>query len=274
MIIDAHVHFWRPALGHDILIVRREERLRRDYLPADLAPAMTAGGVARAVVIQSAPETRESEYQLALAADLDWVCGVVGWVDLAASDVGASLDRLQRRGRLLGVRAMLNRIDDPAWIAGDAPARGLAELARRGLSLDLIARPPHLEPCLRALSRVPGLRAVIDHGGTPPVAARGWEPWAERIAHLARETGVFCKFSGLFEEALPEDGADALLPYAAHLAECFGSGRLVFASNWPVCEIAGGHARWLATAQDLAKRLGLDARALFADNATRLYAPG
>jgi L-fuconolactonase len=65
-----------------------------------------------------------------------------------------------------------------------------------------------------------------------------------------------------------------LLPYAAHLAECFGSGRLVFASNWPVCEIAGGHARWLATAQDLARRLGLDARALFADNATRLYAPG
>ena len=271
MAIDAHVHFWRPALGHDILIVRREPRLRRDYQPADLAPVMADAGIARAIVVQSAPACAESEYQLALAAGLPWIAGVVGWIDLAAADAGAQLDRLQRAGRLVGVRAMLNRIEDPEWIAG-APVRdGLAELARRGLSLDLIARPPHLEACRRALARVPDLRVVVDHGGGPPIAARGHEPWAGLIAALARDTGAFCKFSGLFEEAAGGDGADALLPYAAHLAACFGTDRLVFASNWPVCEIAGGYARWHATASDLALRLGLDPAALFETNARRLY---
>ncbi len=274
MVIDAHVHFWRPALGHDILIVRREPRLRRDYQPADLQPAMEAAGIARAVVVQSAPALAESEYQLALAADLPWIAGVVGWVDLAAADAGAQLDRLQRAGTLVGVRAMLNRIEDPEWIAGDAVHAGLAELARRGLSLDLIARPPHLDACRRALVRVPDLRVVVDHGGGPPIAAREREPWAMLIAALARETAAYCKFSGLFEEAADGDGPDALLPYAAHLATCFGSGRLVFASNWPVCEIAGGYARWHAAARDLAIRLGLDQDALFADNARRLYQTG
>jgi len=271
MTIDAHVHFWRPALGHDILIVRREPRLRRDYQPADLAPVMAEAGVARAIVVQSAPARAESEYQLALAADLPWIAGVVGWVNLAAADAGAQLDRLQRAGRLVGVPAMPHRIEDPDWIAGEPVHAGLVELARRGLSLDLIARPPHLEACRRALVRVPDLRVVVDHGGGPPIAARGREPWAGLIAALARQTGAFCKFSGLFEEATDDDGPDALLPYAAHLATCFGADRLVFASNWPVCEIAGGYARWHAAASDLARRLGLDPAALFETNARRLY---
>lgn len=272
MTIDAHVHFWRPALGHDILILRREPRLCRDYQPDDLAPAMAAAGIARAVVVQSAPSRAESEYQLALAADLPWVAGVVGWVDLAAADAGAQLDRLQRAGRLVGVRAMLNRIEDPGWIAGAAVHAGLLELARRGLSLDLIARPLHLDACRRALARVPDLRAVVDHGGGPPIAARGFDPWAGLVAALARETGASCKFSGLFEEAAEGDGRDALLPYASHLASCFGSDRLLFASNWPVCEIAGGYAGWHAAARDLAVGLGLDLAAMFETNARRLYA--
>jgi L-fuconolactonase len=146
------------------------------------------------------------------------------------------------------------------------------ELARRGLSLDLIARPPHLDACRRAIARVPDLRVVVDHGGGPPIAAGGREPWAMLIAALARETGAYCKFSGLFEEAAEGDGTDALLPYAGHLAKCFGSDRLVFASNWPVCEIAGGYARWHAAARDLAGRLALDPAALLEDNARRLYA--
>ncbi|MBL8701328.1 MAG: amidohydrolase family protein [Alphaproteobacteria bacterium] len=269
--IDAHVHFWRPARGDDILILRREARLRRDYLPDDLAPLLATAGVSRAVVIQSAPSIDETRFQLALTRDLPWIAGVVGWVDLEHPDAGRDLDELQRDARFRGVRVMLHRLDDPAWIERPAALAGLRSLASRGLSLDLIAREPHLEACRRALGAVPGLRAVVDHGGGPPIAERRWEPWADAIARLARDTGALCKFSGLLEESQPGDGEAALLRYAGHLAASFGPARLVFASNWPVCDLVGGYARWLDIARNLARRLALPPAALFEANARRLY---
>jgi L-fuconolactonase len=271
MAIDAHVHFWRPARGDDILILRREPRLRRDYLPGDLRGLMRDGGVDSAVVVQSAPSLDETRFLLELTRALDWIAGVVGWVDLAAPDVAQTLGDLARAPKLCGVRAMLHRIDDPAWIARDDVAAGLRALAARGLALDLIARPPHLEACRRALTRVPELRAVVDHGGGPPIAAAGWEPWASRIAALARDTTAFCKFSGLLEEAAAGAAADALARHAAHLVDCFGSERLVWASNWPVVDLVGGYANWRAVADALATRLGLDRARVFAGNARVLY---
>lgn len=270
--IDAHVHFWQPALGHDILIVRREARLQRDFLPADLEPLLGAAGIDRAVVIQSAPEHAETEYQLRLSAGLPWIAGVIGWVDPAAPDLVATLDEFQRAPKFRGVRLMLHRIADPEWIAGPAAGDGLAELARRDLAVDLIARSEHLVACTRALARVPTLRVVVDHGGGPPIAARGWEPWASRIAELARSTGACCKFSGLLEEGRPGDGAVELERYAAHLLACFGEERLVYASNWPVCDLVGGLAHWHAIARDLAMRLRIDPGRLFEINARHVYA--
>lgn len=269
--IDGHVHFWRPSRGDDILILRREPRLRRDYLPADLTPLLAAAGIARVVVIQSAPDIAETRFQLELTQDIDWVGGVIGWIDLEGADLVRDLDTLQRMPRFRGVRVMLHRLDDPDWIARPAVIAGLRELATRGLSLDLIAREPHLEACRRALAAVPSLRAVIDHGGGPPIAERRWQPWADAIAAVARESAVSCKFSGLLEEARPEDDAAALLPYAEHLVAAFGPERLVFASNWPVCDLVGGYVRWFVMARDLASRLNLPASALFEGNACRLY---
>jgi len=272
MNIDGHVHFWRPALGYDILILRREERLRRDALPDDLAPLVRAAGVDAAVTVQAAPDVAETLFQLELAARTPWIIGVVGWVDLTSPDLGATLDRLQRHRTFRGVRAMLHRIEDPEWIARPDVGHGLAELERRGLSLDLIARPPHLRACRRSLARVPGLRTVIDHGGGPPIADRGWQPWADGIAAIAGETTAFCKFSGLLEEARPADGEAELLPYVEHLVATFGVERLVFSSNWPVCDLVGGYARWHAFALSLATRLGLSPARLLGANARRLYA--
>ena len=270
--IDAHVHFWSPARGDDILILRRKPELVRDCLPPDLAPLLAEAGIARAVAIQCAPATAETEWQLALTRDLPAIEAVVGWADLESPDLPRTLDRLQRAAKFRGLRVMLQRLEDPAWIARGTVAPGLAELARRGLSLDLIARAEHLDACRAALGRVPDLRAVVDHGGGPPIAAGGWEPWASGIAALARETPAFCKFSGLLEEAAPAAGAAALERYARHLADSFGVDRLVWASNWPVCDLVGGYARWRAIALELIDRLGLPRAKLLDANARRAYA--
>ncbi len=258
-VTDAHVHFWDAARGDDILVMRRFPDLRRRATPGDLRPLLDANGIDRAVIVQAAPSTDETRYLLAIAGEVDWIAGVVGWVDLHDENVGAVLDTLVAAQKFRGVRAMLHRIDAAGWIEEAATARGLAALMRAGASLDVTAMPRHLDPLRRAFRGVPGLRVVVDHGGTPAIASRSWDDWAPRIAALARETTVRCKLSGLVEEAAADWTLEDILPYADHLLRCFGPARIVAASNWPVVELAGGHQRWWSTMLALLDRIGLSA---------------
>ncbi|NDH54785.1 MAG: amidohydrolase, partial [Betaproteobacteria bacterium] len=141
MIIDSHVHFWDPARGDDILIVRRERPLQYRFYPEDLRPQLDAVGVDRCIVIQSAPHGDETRHLLDLTRDLAWVHGVVGWVDLESEDVADVLAGLRAAGPLVGVRVMLHRLDDASWITRPAVDRGLRALQKAGLSLDLITEP-------------------------------------------------------------------------------------------------------------------------------------
>jgi len=276
LIIDSHVHFWDPARGDDILIVQRDPAMRRRYAPADLHPWLQSHDVARCVVMQSAPHEDESRYLMELTADLSWVHGVVAWSDLETAELPQRLQALGVGGRLLGLRVMLHRLEDPNWIARPAVVRGLRTLADADLSLDMVTEPVHLPAVREALLLVPGLRAIVNHGATPPIHARTWQPWADGIMALASDTQAWCKFSALPEFALPRRDSDleTLLPYAEHLVRCFGPERLLFASNWPCCDRAGDYASWWSMFLALLDRLQVTAeqrQAMLGDNAQRAY---
>ncbi len=274
MIIDSHVHFWDPARGDDILIVRRERALQRRFYPEDLRPQLDAAGVDRCVVIQSAPQGDETRHLLDLVRDLPWVHGVVGWVDLESEDVADTLAALRAAGPLLGVRVMLHRLDDESWINRPTVGRGLRALCAAGLSLDLITEPRHINTVRAALIAVPDLRAIVNHGATPPIASGVFEPWAADLTHLARDTRAWCKFSGLREVAGSDPNDARILPYARHMLDAFGPRRLLYASNWPVCDLAGGHAQWWASALAILDHLGVlgaDREAMFGGNAPQAY---
>ncbi|MEN0074880.1 MAG: amidohydrolase family protein, partial [Paracraurococcus sp.] len=82
--------------------------------------------------------------------------------------------------------------------------------------------------------------------GKPEIAAGRMEPWAAEIADLARCPNVACKLSGLVTEAAPGWQAEDLRPYAAHLLRAFGAERMMWGSDWPVVDLAGGYAAWRA----------------------------
>jgi L-fuconolactonase len=57
-----------------------------------------------------------------------------------------------------------------------------------------------------------------------------------------------------------------------HLLECFGPGRLLWGSDWPVVNLAGGYDRWVRASDQLLARLPQSDRdAIFGDNARRFY---
>ena len=116
-----------------------------------------------------------------------------------------------------------------------------ASLERREIAYDLLLRPPHLKHITELADRVPDLRMVVDHIAKPEIADGRMEPWAEDIARVAEIPGMHCKVSGMATEANPDTWQSEIVPYVAHVIECFGFDRLMWGSDWPVCLLVDGY---------------------------------
>jgi len=167
---------------------------------------------------------------------------------------------------------MLQDLPDPAWILGDAVDRALGALPALGLRFDALVTPVQMPALLAMLERHPDLDVVIDHGAKPPIAAGRTQRWADLVAAAARHPRVHCKLSGLVTEAGPDWTVATLRPYFGHLLASFGPQRLLWGSDWPVVDLAGGYRRWTAATDALlAGLVAAEREAILAGNARRFY---
>lgn len=268
--VDSHHHVWQVARG-DYGWLTPNLPICRDYGLSDLRPLL--GDITATVLVQAAPTTAETAYLLDVARTSDGlVGGVVGWQDFAASDAADRMIAASGEPLLKGLRPMLQDIADDDWILRDALRPALRAMASAGLRFDALIKPAHLPVLLRLYERHPDLPVVIDHGAKPDIAAGAFQPWADDIARVARETRAFCKLSGLITEAAPNWQTDDLRRYADQLLECFGPQRLMWGSDWPVVELAGGFACWRAAALELLAGLAIaDQAAVLGGTAAAFY---
>jgi L-fuconolactonase len=274
--IDAHQHFWRLARGDYGWLTPELTPIYRDYGPADLAPLLTAAGVVRTVLVQAAPTEAETDHLLDIAAATPLVAGVVGWLDLEAPDAPTRVRRAATRAKLVGLRPMIHDIPDEAWMLRSALEPALRAIAEGGLVFDALVRPRHLPALAELTARHPALRVVIDHAAKPDIAR--WRPgdaafrdWATRMAGLAAR-GLACKLSGLVTEARPDWQLADLRPYVEVVLAAFGPDRVIWGSDWPVVERAGGYARWHRATTELLAHLPDAARgAVLGGTAARVY---
>jgi L-fuconolactonase len=268
--IDAHHHVWRLARG-DYGWLTPDLPIHRDYTLDDLRPLL--GDIAATVLVQAAPTEAETAFMLEAAqASGGLVRGVVGWV--AFSDVAAPkrIAALANAPLLKGLRPMLQDIADTAWILRAENATAIAALIAAGLRLDALVQPRHLPLLRRLCARHPALRLVIDHGAKPAIASGGWQPWADDIALVARETPAYCKLSGLVTEAAPDWRVDDLRRYTDHIIVCFGPNRVMWGSDWPVVDLAGGYAPWREATVTLLAQLSVEERdAILGGTAQEFY---
>ncbi len=241
MRIDAHHHVWRLDRG-DYNWLTPDMAIHRDYGLDDYRELL--GDIEASILVQAAATDAETAFMLATArGSRGLVRGVVGWTDLAATDVAETITAL-RDDLLKGLRPMLQDIADTDWILRTDVSRGLAAMADAGLRLDLLVTPRHLPILPELARRHRDLAVVIDHGAKPDIAAGAFQPWANDIARIAWETPWCCKLSGLATEAGRDWQAADLRRYVDHLLDCFGPSRLMWGSDWPVVELAGGFAKW------------------------------
>ena len=247
--VDSHHHVWRIARG-DYVWLTPDLPIHRDYTLDDLRPLL--GDIGATVLVQAAPTEAETAFLLDVADKSDGlVRGIVGWVDFARGDAPARIAALASEPLLKGLRPMLQDIADADWILHDAVQPALQAMVRTGLRFDALIQPRHLPVLLTFCARYPDLPVVIDHGAKPAIAARGWQPWADDISRVARETRAVCKLSGLLTEAAHDWLVDDIRRYTDHLLACFGPGRLMWGSDWPVVNLAGGYRRWREVSEQL-----------------------
>jgi L-fucono-1,5-lactonase len=258
--VDAHQHYWRLARGDYGWLTPALGPIYRDFEAGDLAPLLARSGIDATVLVQAAPTLGETRFLLELAAATPSVAGVVGWAPLDAPNAPELVADLARQPALKGLRPMIHDIPDFDWMLKPEVTRGLRAIEAADLTFDALVRPPHLPNLRRLLERHPDLRAVVDHGAKPEIAAGAREPWAAHMAALARDTRAWVKLSGLVTEDGAEWSVERLRPYVDHLLERFGPARMIFGSDWPVLTLRASYAEWVAAAEALLAGVERDAR--------------
>ncbi|TDO48707.1 L-fuconolactonase [Kribbella sp. VKM Ac-2527] len=277
MIVDSHVHLWRladrpqPWINPETMV-----RINRDFTVEDLRSTIDGLPVERVVLVQVLNQEDETEDYLKIAASTPLVAGVVGWVDLASSDLASRLDSLG--GDLLGIRHQAQAEPDPvAWISRPEVTRGFRVLGGRGLVAELMMAAHQLDATEQVVVRCPDTQFVLNHAGKPPLV-QGWESeacrrWAASITRLAGLGNVVCKLSGLTTMARLDSWVPGdLTPAVDHLLETFGPSRLLFGSDWPNSLRAADYPRTLdAVLTNLRQLSDQERHAILLANAERVY---
>lgn len=273
--IDSHQHFWNPARGDYGWMPQDNEILSRRYGPDDLTPQLDAVGVDQTIIVQAAPSIEETEYMLGLADASPRVAGVVGWIDFEKPDHLHHLKRLAEHPRFLGVRPMIQDIEDDDWMLRDDVEWGYRALSDLGLCFDALGHPRHLRNFHAILKRFPDLKVVLDHCMKPTIASEStssFETWKKGMSKIADDTNAYCKLSGLVTEAGDDISADTLRPYYNHIVNEFGPERMMWGSDWPVCRLKCEYAEWHEIANDLTTDLDDAAKArIYGETAIEFY---
>lgn len=253
--IDCHQHFWRLNRGDYGWLTESLGPIYRDFEPQDLQPLLVANGIDKTVVIQAAATVAETEYLLELAEKTPFIAGVVGWLDMEATDAVETLTRLAANPYLKGIRPMIQDIVDPQWMLSSTLDPVFQYLIEHHLCFDALIKPQHLPHLLTLLTRYPQLKTVIDHGAKPDIANEDYHQWAHNIFVIATTTTAYCKLSGLITEAKADAGLNELRPYMQHLLDSFGVDRLMWGSDWPVLNLANDYTNWLTITKTLLSQL-------------------
>ena len=273
MIIDAHHHFWKYNASEFGWIPDDWNHIQRDFVPADLEAEIRTAGVDGAISVQARQTLEETRWLLELAAEHEFIQGVVGWVPLADLRLKDELDLLAANKKLRGVRHVVQGESDPEFLLRPAFEAGIRALREYGLAYDILIFEHQLEQAIRFVDRHPEQVFIVDHIAKPAIAKGLLNPWSKLLLELGQRENVGCKLSGMVTEADPKNWTpESLTPYFEVALEAFGPQRILYGTDWPVCLAGVSYKNWLTTVQTALMSLSESERsAIFADNAKKFY---
>jgi L-fuconolactonase len=262
--IDSHQHFWKFDQVRDSWIDDSMSAIRRDFMPGDLEPILKKFEINGCVAVQADQSEIETEFLINLAEENDFIKGVIGWVDLRDDAVGKRLEYFSRFKKVKGFRHVLQGEADRALMLTPQFAKGISALKPYDFTYDILIFPDQLGYAHQFVKTFGGHRFVIDHIAKPDIKNKNIERWANGMKAIARHENVWCKVSGMITEADWQSWVISdFEPYLDIIFEAFGPDRVMFGSDWPVCNLAGGYQQMLSVVKNYTAKLSEDEQARF-----------
>jgi predicted TIM-barrel fold metal-dependent hydrolase len=283
-IVDTHQHLWDLKRFRLPWLDRAGNVLNRTYTTDDYLRASAGLNIAEAVYMEVDVEPAQRDKEADFVVDLcrrkvgPTVAAVIGGAT-ERDDFPAWISRFKDSPYVKGVRSSFD-----AGVSAEAVfVKNLRTLGSLGMSFDINVGPSGLDRAASVVKQCPDTRFIVDHCGNVDAtvfrrngpradAATARAQWEKGISTLSEGRKVLCKISGVMEAAGGRAGQDEYAAVFNHCLKCFGPDRVMFASNWPIVNIGGSFASWVALLRSVVRdRPAASVRKLFSDNAIEFY---
>lgn len=273
MTIDSHQHFWTFDPIRDSWITDDMSVIQRNFYPEHLQPTLQRNGIDACVAVQADQSLAETRFLLNLANENDFIKAVVGWIDLQADDVDEQLSEWKSEKKLAGFRHVLQAEPEIEYMLRPNFLRGISKLKKHDFTYDILIFPKHLATAQKFVAQFPDQPFVLDHIAKPYIKAGLIDEWERNIKSLAKFENLQCKVSGIITEADWKMWTYVQIkPYLDVVFEAFGTERIMFGSDWPVCLVAGEYAQVKGIIETYTNDFSdLEKAKVFGENAARFY---
>jgi L-fuconolactonase len=271
--IDSHQHFWKFDPVRDAWITTEMEVIQEDFLPEDLELVLAENGIDGCVLVQTDQSEDHNEFLISLASAQSFIKGIVGWVDLQSGNIRDRLQHYKRYEIIKGFRHILQSESDRALMLKPAFVRGIEALKEFDYTYDILIFPDQLQYAKELVAAFPQQKFVIDHIAKPSIKRKKIDDWKKDIVDIAKYENVYCKISGMVTEADWKHWkkSDFSL-YLDTVTEAFGTDRIMYGSDWPVCLVAATYKEMMEIVNDYYASFSSDEKQkIFGKNATEFY---
>lgn len=273
MVIDSHQHFWKYEPVKHSWIDDDMSVIRKNFLPSDLAKVYQENGINGCIAVQADQTLEETDFLIDLASKNDFIKGIVGWVDLRSENIEDVLEKYSQFKIVKGFRHVVQGEADHNFLLRPNFSRGISLLEKHNFTYDILVFPHQLGSVLEFVKKFPNQKFVIDHIAKPYIKDGYFEGWATMMTAIGKHENVSCKMSGMVTEADFNTWTPAQIqPYMNTVLEGFGSKRVLFGSDWPVCLIAGNYSKIKKLTTDFISQFSqIEQNSIMGNNAIEFY---
>ncbi len=271
--VDTHQHFWKYNPVKHSWINEEMAVIRKDFMPDDLQPILNAVGVNGCIAVQAEEDEAENDFLLSLAKNNNFIRGVIGWADFLADDISERLAYYNDFKIIKGFRYILQDKNQRDLMLSKEFLKGIQAMKAYDFVYELLIFPDQLAYAEQLVTQFPNQVFVLDHLAKPMIKAGEIKQWKTAIIALAKHENVYCKVSGMVTEADWKNWNYAdLSPYMDVVFSSFGIDRIMFGSDWPVCNLAADYQKVMGVVETQVNSLTINEQEKFWSlNATKCY---
>ncbi len=271
--IDSHQHFWQYDSAMHGWMNDEMMVLKTDYLPKDLEPFLEKCDLDGCIAVQANQAEVENEFLLSLANQYDFIKGIVGWIDLRAENLSERLEYYQQFPKIKGFRHVIHDEPELDFMLQSAFLKGVSQLNQFGYTYDILIFAAHLPNTLEFIKTLPNQPFVIDHIAKPNIKKGEIDTWKKQLKEVATFENVHCKISGMVTEADWQNWKkEDFTKYLDAVVEAFGTNRIMYGSDWPVCTLAAKYEQQFNIVKDYFSSFSTSEQEhFFGGNASKFY---